>query len=187
MPPEIDLDALAKAASTGGRTRAPLVIWMCEHHDEFAAMLERQGVNWTRITEFFADAGFAGADGQPLIPRTVRSCWARARKIIASRQAKARAQQTPAPPRQAAIFKPATMRQAGQGVSAEERRAAGDPANQTGPAAPAKPKFEFVKMRNDGRGVSDAERRALGDPTAPADPDNPKWRGENSAQEQSDD
>lgn len=104
MPREIDLDALAKAAATGGHPRAPLVVWMCDHHDEFAAILSRNGVSWPSITAFFAKAGYAGAHGETLTPGTVRSCWSRARKIVARRR------QAPSRPKEAsARSMPETM------------------------------------------------------------------------------
>ena len=195
MLPEIDLDALAQAASTGGRTRAPLVIWMCEHHDEFAALLDRQGVNWNRIATFFSENGYAGAGGQPLTPRTVRSYWGRARKLIAQRRAREHDQPattdecqalggTAAPTEPAAPaapkFQPSWMRNEGRGVSAAERQALGDPTAPADPEVKPEPRFKPVRLRNGGRGVSAAERRALGDPTAPADPADPKWRGDKS-------
>ena len=146
MPaPDLDIEKLGAAMASGLRRRSPLMVWFIEHHDEFAALLDKHGAHWKGLAEHFAAAGLVSRTGQPLTPRTVENYWLRARRLVA------------------------------------KRRAEGHPVTAAPAGAPApEPKFEFVRLRNEGRGVSAAERRALGDPTAPADPDDPKWRGDKS-------
>ncbi len=87
--PRIDFDELAVALRAPG-ARAPLVVWMIEHHDELASMLARTRVNWASFCAYIDKQGFRNARGEPLIPDTVRQCWKRARAAI-SREKKAAA------------------------------------------------------------------------------------------------
>lgn len=140
----IDLNALAKAASVGGRARAPIIVWMCDHHDEFAAILTRQGVNWTRIAAFFADAGYTGARGEILIPETVRSYWKRARKIVAAQRKRARNQ--PAPPAAITPDSPSTA------------------------TAPTEPKFKLARARDEHLWGTQAPATVTPKPPQPPNP-----------------
>ncbi|MGH7119632.1 MAG: hypothetical protein ACREFP_11700 [Acetobacteraceae bacterium] len=87
--PRIDFDELAVALRAPG-ARAPLVVWMIEHHDELASMLARTRVNWASFCAYIDKQGFRNARGEPLIPDTVRQCWKRARAAV-SREKKAAA------------------------------------------------------------------------------------------------
>lgn len=80
--PRIDLDELAVALRAPG-ARAPLVVWMIEHHDELAAMLSRTRVNWASFCTYVDKQGFRNGRGQSLSPDNVRQCWKRARAVIA--------------------------------------------------------------------------------------------------------
>lgn len=80
--PRIDLDELAVALRAPG-ARAPLVVWMIEHHDELATMLSRTRVNWAGFCAYVDRQGFRNARGEPLVPGNVRECWKRARAAIA--------------------------------------------------------------------------------------------------------
>jgi len=80
--PRIDLDELAVALRAPG-ARAPLVVWMIEHHDELAAMLSRTRVNWASFCAYVDKQGFRNGRGQSLNPDNVRQCWKRARAVIA--------------------------------------------------------------------------------------------------------
>jgi hypothetical protein len=84
--PQIDLADFAAAMANAPGARAPLIVWMVDHHDEFAAMIVKQGVNWASVTEVFARQGFQTARGGTLIPETVRSYWKRARTIVAKQR-----------------------------------------------------------------------------------------------------
>lgn len=85
--PQIDLDELALALRAPG-ARAPLVVWMIEHHDELAAMLTRTRVNWASFCVYVDRRGFRNARGQSLTPENVRHCWQRAR-VVVTREKKA--------------------------------------------------------------------------------------------------
>ncbi|MCF3948180.1 hypothetical protein L2A60_16010 [Acidiphilium iwatense] len=66
----------------GVATRAPLLLWMIDHHDEMRALIQRHRINWAFVTERFTQAGFRAAGDRPLKPRTVRGYWERARKYV---------------------------------------------------------------------------------------------------------
>lgn len=148
--PDIKLADLETAMAYAPGTRAPLIVWMIDHHDEFAALIAKHRVNWAGVSQFFTQQGFQAANGHTLRPETVRSYWKRARLIVIKQRAA-----TPRPPFK--FPKPA-------------------PAAPESPTTPPEPKFKFAKMRNGGLGVSAEELRALGAPSAPADPNDPRWQ-----------
>ena len=166
--PTIDLADL-RLHMSGHGARSPIVQWMVENHDEFAAAVAVAGVRWEKLAAYLAEHGLRTARGDIPSGETTRRCWMRARRMVARQRTPHRRAATPAsdPP-----GKPQ-----GNGPSPS---AAGDPAPVAAPASAPKPRFEFASLRNEGRGVSDAERRALGDPTAPADPIDPRWSGDKS-------
>ncbi|MGH7085807.1 MAG: hypothetical protein ACREFN_12540 [Acetobacteraceae bacterium] len=79
--PRIDLEELAVALRAPG-ARAPLVVWMIEHHDELTTMLARTRVNWASFCAYVDRQGFRNAKGQALTPDNVRHCWQRARTVV---------------------------------------------------------------------------------------------------------
>lgn len=174
--PTIDLDDLREHLSRHG-ARSPIVQWMIENHDEFAATLEVTGVRWQKLAEYLAAHGLRTARGGIPSGETARRCWLRARHHVAKQKGAKRRPVTTAAPADPATrpepkFQFVRFRNEGRGVSAEERRALGDPtAPAPGVDSVPEPRFKPFKLRNEGRGVSAAERRALGDPTAPASDD----------------
>lgn len=164
--PEIDIQKIGEAMSAGVRSRSPLMIWLIENHDEFAALLAKHGADWKGLAKQFSDAGLVSRSGNALTARTVETYWLRARRHVA-KQATARR-------------KSSGGRAASPAEPSGKTTTAFEPATPAEPAARPEPKFKPFKLRNEGRGVSDEERRALGDPTAPADPNDPRWSGDKS-------
>ncbi|MGC9271820.1 hypothetical protein, partial [Acidiphilium sp.] len=82
-PPIIDLAELDAAMHQAPGARAPLIVWMMDHHDDLIALFARRRVNWTRFCSYLADHGFLNGKGQPLKPESARQCWKRARAVIA--------------------------------------------------------------------------------------------------------
>ena len=169
--PTIDLADLLLHMSGHG-ARSPIVQWMVENHDEFAAALAATGVRWEKVAAYLADHGLRTVRGDIPTGETTRRCWTRARRLVARRRTRLRR----AAPASVPAGRP------GKPEGDPSPALPGDPAPVAAPAgaragavagAP-KPRFEFARLRNNGRGVSAAERRALGDPTAPADPNDPR-------------
>jgi len=167
--PTIDLADLLLHMSGHG-ARSPIVQWMVENHDEFAAAVAATGVRWEKVAAYLAEHGLRTARGDAPSGETTRRCWMRARRLVAKQRARQR--------RSAPASVPAA--QPGRPEAKPAPALPGDRAPIATPAGQPKPKFEFASLRNEGRGVSDAERRALGDPTAPADPNDPGWSGNKS-------
>ncbi|WP_291345257.1 hypothetical protein [Acidiphilium sp. 20-67-58] len=88
--PDLDIEKLGAAMASGLRRRSPLMVWFIEHHDEFAALLDKHGAHWKGLAEHFAAAGLVSRTGQPLTPRTVENYWLRARRLVAKRRAEGR-------------------------------------------------------------------------------------------------
>lgn len=85
--PTIDLAELDAAMHQAPGARAPLIVWMMDHHDDLIALFARRRVNWTRFCSYIADHGFLNGKGEPLKPEAVRQCWKRARAVIARQRA----------------------------------------------------------------------------------------------------
>ena len=142
-PADIDISALNDALADAPGTRAPLVVWMIEHHDELITLFAKRRVNWARFCDYLGRQGMTNGRGEKLAPETVRQSWVRARAVVAKQRGSARAL-SPAPAVTLAPasppepkFRPARMRNDGRGLSTEERRALGDP---TVPADPSDPR-----------------------------------------------
>jgi hypothetical protein len=82
-PPIIDLAELDAAMHQAPGSRAPLIVWMMDNHDDLVALFARRRVNWTRFCGYIAEHGFLNGKGQPLKPEAVRQCWKRARAVVA--------------------------------------------------------------------------------------------------------
>lgn len=149
--PPLDPAELSRRITAANGTRAPLVVWMIENHDELERIIAVAHVNWDAVTEYVTGLGASNSRGQPLTKRNVRNCWLRAKKAVNKNRTGKRplaiSATTPAIP----------------------------PTNQATQPEP-EPKFKFASLRNGGRGVSAEELRALGDPSAPADPNDPRWK-----------
>ncbi|MDD2861494.1 MAG: hypothetical protein PHI71_10570 [Acidiphilium sp.] len=150
IPPFDPLELTRRLNSAAG-TRAPLVMWMIENHDELDRVLSLARVNWLAFAGYVTELGFLNARGKPLSPQNVRQCWGRAKKTHAAKSARLPPSKSSTP-------------------SSTPR-----PVDPVPAPPPAEPKFKFAKMRNGGRGVSPEELRELGDPSAPADPNDPRW------------
>lgn len=141
-PADIDLSALSDELAEAPGTRAPLVVWMIEHHDQLATLFAMRRVNWARFCDYLGRHGMTNGRGGKLAPETVRHSWIRARAVVAKQRIASRATSsvpvvtTPSASGSEPKFRPARMRNGGRGVSVEERRALGDP---TVPAVPSDP------------------------------------------------
>jgi hypothetical protein len=71
----------------GGGMRSPLFQWMYRHHDALLEMFSEMRPNWPRVTAVLSERGFAGPDGRPLRPETVRKLWLRVRRRHGTGQA----------------------------------------------------------------------------------------------------
>jgi len=167
--PNIDLADL-RLHMSGHGARSPIVQWMVENHDEFAAAVAVTGVRWEKVAAYLAKHGLRTARGEIPSGETTRRCWTRARHLVARQRTK----QRPSAPASVPAGQP------GKPAGLPSPALPADPAPVAATADQPKPRFEFARLRNEGRGVSDAERRALGDPTAPADPNGPRWSGDKS-------
>lgn len=156
MDPGPDIEQLAELMAAGMRRRSPLMVWLIEHHDEFAALLYKYGADWDGLAGYFSKSGLRTRAGKPLGARTVKNCWFRAQRHVAKQREK----------RSASVEAPKLSRATDEALSA--------PGAPVEPPQKPKRKFAFVRLRNEGRGASAAERRTLGDPTVPGDPDNPR-------------
>jgi hypothetical protein len=73
------LKTIREALAAEASRRAPLVQWMWDNHDAFAAELRNRRPDWERLTAVFRAQGFANADGSPLRAATVSRSWRRVR------------------------------------------------------------------------------------------------------------
>lgn len=94
---ETDIDLNDLIFQDGKPPRSPLVIWMMDHHDDFAALIRRHSVNWPHVAERFNRAGFRATGNKPLNPETVRTYWKRARHYVARNRAAIAASSPPEP------------------------------------------------------------------------------------------
>jgi hypothetical protein len=87
------LSGFRAALEAHGGMRSPLFQWMYRNHDALLEMFSEVRPNWPRVTAVLSERGFAGPDGQPLRPETVRKLWLRVRQ----RHGKAQAGMQPKP------------------------------------------------------------------------------------------
>jgi hypothetical protein len=76
--PDPHLERIAKALDEAS-SRSKLGRWMAANHDDFAALLDEHGANWTVLAESFKAEGLMHPDAKVA---TAKRTWQRVRKRV---------------------------------------------------------------------------------------------------------
>jgi hypothetical protein len=78
--PDPHLERIARALGEAS-ARSKLGRWMTANHDDFAALLDEHGANWTVLTDTFKAEGLMPADARAA---TAKRTWQRVRQRVAA-------------------------------------------------------------------------------------------------------
>jgi hypothetical protein len=95
---DFDIRKISETMPASYGRRSPLIVWMVENHDEFAAFAKKHRPDWDALTQQFTEAGLVSRSSKPLNPETVRTYWKRARALVARQRVEARASTQPPSP-----------------------------------------------------------------------------------------
>jgi hypothetical protein len=79
--PDPHLERIAKALGAAS-ARSKLGRWMAANHDDFAALLDEHGANWTVLTATFKAEGLMPPEAKAA---TAKRTWQRVRQRVAAR------------------------------------------------------------------------------------------------------
>ena len=81
------IKALVARSGRQGRARlSPLVQWLMDRHDAFAAMLREYPASWNAIADALATIGLTDGKGQAPTAERARKTWWDARKRVSAKQ-----------------------------------------------------------------------------------------------------